>query len=127
VIPSTGSVRNSCIVNKENIMARITVEDCLDKVDNRFALIHLAAKRVRSLRKGADPLVVCKNEDIVTSLREIADGGVYQVKEPLDAQLTEGAEIDPAEAVLEQPVEGESEKAGGTAETPPEAVEEEKA
>jgi DNA-directed RNA polymerase subunit omega len=53
-------------------MARVTVEDCLRKVDNRFELIHLAAKRVRQLRKGAEPLVVCKNKDVVVSLREIA-------------------------------------------------------
>lgn len=62
-------------------MARITVEDCLGKVDNRFGLIHLAAKRVRQLRKGAEPLVVCKNKDIVVALREIAAGEVLQVKE----------------------------------------------
>lgn len=61
-------------------MARITVEDCLRRVDNRFALIHLAAKRVRQLRKGAEPLVVCKNKDTVTALREIAAGKVLQVK-----------------------------------------------
>ena len=52
-------------------MARITVEDCLEKADNRFGLIHLAAKRVRQLKKGAEPLVVCKNSDIVVALREI--------------------------------------------------------
>ena len=62
-------------------MARITVEDCLKKVDNRFGLIHLAAKRVRQLRKGSEPLVVCKNNDIVVSLREIAAGNVFQMKE----------------------------------------------
>jgi DNA-directed RNA polymerase omega subunit len=62
-------------------MARITVEDCLKQVDNRFGLIHLAAKRVRQLRKGAEPLVVSKNKDIVVSLREIAAGKVIQMKE----------------------------------------------
>lgn len=61
-------------------MARITVEDCLRKVDNRFRLIHLAAKRVRQLRKGAEPLYVCKNKDIVVSLREIAAGKVFPVE-----------------------------------------------
>ncbi|MDQ1333946.1 MAG: DNA-directed polymerase subunit omega [Thermodesulfobacteriota bacterium] len=59
-------------------MARITVEDCLDRVDNRFQLIHLAAKRVRQLKKGAEPTVVCKNKDIVVALREIAAGDVFQ-------------------------------------------------
>ncbi len=65
-------------------MARITVEDCLRKVDNRFRLIHLAAKRVRQLRKGAEPLYVCKNKDIVLSLREIAAGKVFPAE---DGQL----------------------------------------
>ena len=64
-------------------MARITVEDCLKKVDNRFGLIHLSAKRVRQLRKGVEPLVVCKNKDIVVSLREIAKGKVFQTDEDI--------------------------------------------
>ena len=59
-------------------MARITVEDCLQKVNNRFALIHMAAKRVRQLRKGAEPMVVSKNRDVVISLREIASGNVVK-------------------------------------------------
>jgi len=59
-------------------MARITVEDCLQKVNNRFALIHMAAKRVRQLRKGAEPMVVSKNRDVVISLREIAAGNVIK-------------------------------------------------
>jgi DNA-directed RNA polymerase subunit omega len=65
---------------EEVIMARITVEDCLQKVNNRFALIHLAAKRVRQLRKGNEPLVTAKNKDVVIALREIAGGLVL----PLD-------------------------------------------
>jgi len=60
-------------------MARITVEDCLKNVDNRFELIHLATKRIRQLRKGAEPLVVCKNKETVVSLREIAAGKVFAV------------------------------------------------
>jgi len=59
-------------------MARITVEDCLKHVNNRFALIHMAAKRVRQLRKGAEPTLVSKNKDIVVALREIAAGNVVQ-------------------------------------------------
>ncbi len=59
-------------------MARISVEDCLKKVDNRFELIHMSAKRVRQLRKGSEPLVICKNKDIVVSLREIAQGKVLK-------------------------------------------------
>ena len=54
-------------------MARVTIEDCLKNVDNRFTLVHLAAKRVRQVREGADLLVKSsKNEDVVTVLREIA-------------------------------------------------------
>ena len=59
-------------------MARITVEDCLKKVNNRFTLIHMAANRVRQLRKGAEPKIVSKNKDIVISLREIAAGHVIK-------------------------------------------------
>ena len=54
-------------------MARITIEDCLDQVSNRFLLIHMAAQRVRQLRDGAPPLVHApKNEMIVVALREVA-------------------------------------------------------
>jgi len=58
-------------------MARITVEDCLDKVDNRFELVHLAAMRTKQLRRGSALLVgTTENKDIVRSLREIAAGKV---------------------------------------------------
>ncbi|MFH0844116.1 MAG: DNA-directed RNA polymerase subunit omega [Pseudomonadota bacterium] len=62
-------------------MARVTVEDCLEKVNNRFALIHLAAKRVRQLRKGADPTILSKNKDVVVALREIAAGYIVKAEE----------------------------------------------
>ncbi len=58
-------------------MARITVEDCLKLVDNRFLLVHMVAKRVRQIREGSEYLVNSpKNEDIVVALREIAAGKV---------------------------------------------------
>lgn len=58
-------------------MARVTVEDCLDKVDNRFMLVMMAAKRVKQLYKGAQPLIESKNNrHVVTALREIAAGKV---------------------------------------------------
>lgn len=57
-------------------MARITVEDCLDNVSSRFELVLLASKRARQLLKGAKPLVVSDNRDIVVALREIAAGKV---------------------------------------------------
>jgi len=53
-------------------MARVTVEDCLDQVGNRFALVHAATKRTKQLYKGAKPKVECDNREIVVSLREIA-------------------------------------------------------
>ncbi|MGD9210581.1 MAG: DNA-directed RNA polymerase subunit omega [Desulfobacteraceae bacterium] len=60
-------------------MARITVEDCLKKVENRFQLVHMAARRVRQIREGAEYLVSSpKNEDIVVALREIAAGKVIE-------------------------------------------------
>lgn len=57
-------------------MARVTVEDCLEKVDNRFLLVMLASKRVKQLFKGAKPLIDNKsaNKNVVVSLREIAAG-----------------------------------------------------
>jgi DNA-directed RNA polymerase subunit omega len=55
-------------------MARVTVEDCLEKCENRFALVHIGIKRSKELCKGAAPLLKCKNREIVTSLREIAAG-----------------------------------------------------
>jgi DNA-directed RNA polymerase subunit omega len=58
-------------------MARVTVEDCLDKVENRFLLVMLASKRVKQLYKGAKPVVESKNNRLVVSaLREIAAGKV---------------------------------------------------
>ncbi len=70
-------------------MARITVEDCLQKVNNRFALIHMAAKRVRQLRKGVDPTVITKNRDVVTALREVAAGTVFKVEPVEEVHLSE--------------------------------------
>jgi DNA-directed RNA polymerase subunit omega len=57
-------------------MARITVEDCLKKINNRFALVMLAAKRTKQLLQGAKPLVNVDNREVVTALREIAAGKV---------------------------------------------------
>ncbi len=63
-------------------LARITVEDCLKQIPNRFLLVHMAAKRVRQIREGSEYLVYSpKNEDIVVSLREIAAGKVVIKKD----------------------------------------------
>ena len=53
-------------------MARITVEDCLQVVPNRFELVLSAARRAKQLLKGARPLVESGNKEVVTALREIA-------------------------------------------------------
>ena len=55
-------------------MARVTVEDCLEKVDNRFQLVLLASKRARQIAIGAEPLVEWENDKpTVVALREIAE------------------------------------------------------
>lgn len=63
-------------------MARITVEDCLEKVPNRFELVLLAAKRAKQLFGGARPLIETDNREIVTALREIAAGKVRKSSSP---------------------------------------------
>ena len=60
-------------------MARITVEDCLQKVNNRFALVKLAVKRTKQLVEGAPPLVKADNKEIIIALREIAQGKIRMV------------------------------------------------
>ncbi len=57
-------------------MARITVEDCQERVDNRFLLVQMAIKRVKQYREGYEPLVVTRNKEAVTALREIAHGKI---------------------------------------------------
>ncbi|MDJ0723186.1 MAG: DNA-directed RNA polymerase subunit omega [Desulfobacterales bacterium] len=67
-------------------MARITIEDCLRKIPNRFMLVNLVAQRVRQIREGSEYLVSSpKNEDIVISLREVAAGKVALLPPPEDA------------------------------------------
>ncbi len=57
-------------------MARVTVEDCLEQIPNRFELVLAAARRAKQLLKGARPLVESDNKEVVTALREIAAGKV---------------------------------------------------
>ncbi len=66
-------------------MARVTVEDCLEREENRFALVVLASQRTRSLMKGMAPLVHSKNKAAVTALREIAASKVHYDRPSLDA------------------------------------------
>ncbi len=86
-------------------MARITVEDCLDKVDNRFELVMVASKRARQIQTGGkDPMVSVDNDKpTVIALREIADNHVdasILVEKP-SVELEE-VEEEMAEAVAEQ-------------------------
>ena len=63
-------------------MARITIEDCLKRVPNRYQLVNITANRVRQIREGSEYLVSSpKNEDIVVALREIAAGKIGIEKE----------------------------------------------
>jgi DNA-directed RNA polymerase subunit omega len=75
-------------------MARITVEDCLEVVENRFELVLMATKRARQLSKGAQPLVESDNDKpTVTALREIASNKITQeLLAQIDRQERERAE-----------------------------------
>ncbi len=56
-------------------MARITIEDCINQVPNRFNLVQMAAIRTKQLKRGAKPLVDAEeNKEVVVALREIAAG-----------------------------------------------------
>ena len=69
-------------------MARITVEDCLEKLDNRFQLVLVATKRARQIARGATPLLDDEDDKpTVIALREIAEGLVDATI--LDAEVTE--------------------------------------
>ncbi len=86
-------------------MARVTVEDCLSNVDNRFQLVLVATKRARQISLGSEPFVDEENDKpTVIALREIADGLVTReildekVEEPvLEAVVTEEAASEPTE------------------------------
>ena len=88
-------------------MARITVEDCLTRENNRFALVQLASKRTKQLLTGATPQTSeRKNKAVVTALREIADG-VVRFMSPEEAKLFEEQKAQELEA---QRIAGEAEK-----------------
>ena len=86
-------------------MARITVEDCLENVENRFELVMLASRRARSLRRfGNDPLVPEENDKpTVLALREIAEGLVDAsiLNEPTQEE-TEALALSAVQEGLEQ-------------------------
>ena len=83
-------------------MARITIEDCIEKVPNRFQLVQMTAIRAKQLKKGATPLVQNEeNKEVVVALREIAAGLVRPDQSPLGVDLSP-AEDDVAESPVEQ-------------------------
>ncbi len=67
-------------------MARVSVEDCLEKVPNRFALVSLAAARTKQLYKGSKPRVRSENKEVVVALREVAAGKVRSKKSLPESQ-----------------------------------------
>ena len=71
-------------------MARITVEDCQERVDNRFLLVQMAIKRVRQYREGYDALIDSTNKEAVTALREIAAGKIMPEDMDMYKPLPEG-------------------------------------
>lgn len=77
-------------------MARVTVEDSLEKLNNRFALVLLVAKRAKQLLKGATPTLTSSkdNKYIVTSLREVASGNISFEVSHDDAAFTKDIEAD---------------------------------
>ena len=76
-------------------MARITVEDCQERVNNRFLLVQMTIKRVLQYREGYEPLLETRNKEVVTALREIAAGKVlpddmqYYTPLPVGATLAD--------------------------------------
>jgi len=104
-------------------MARITIEDCIEQIPNRFKLVQMAAIRAKQLKRGAVAYVEKENKEVVTALREIAAGIVKpdELAEPvipatnegLEAISTDGAEsgveasdlVEEAPAAPEEPTE----------------------
>ena len=81
-------------------MARITVEDCLDNIENIFEMVLVAAKRARRIAHGADPMVELENDKpTVIALREIADGLVTpaileEIEQPATDELLQQETLD---------------------------------
>lgn len=76
-------------------MARVSIEDCLEFIENRFALVSVASDRTRQLMSGKTPVVKTKNKEAVTALREIAEGLVITVNP--DATLNPEAALKDSE------------------------------
>jgi DNA-directed RNA polymerase subunit omega len=82
-------------------MARITVEDCLERQSNRFALVRLASRRAKQLLSGDIPVIDTKgNKAIVSALREIADGRVRFRRADIEGDGELDGEQAPADATI---------------------------
>lgn len=86
-------------------MARVSIEDCLDVLENRFALVTVAAARTRQLMNGEEALVKSKNKFAVTALREIAEG-VIQAQIPEELGEVTRQKLKPNAAVIGSGSEG---------------------
>ena len=90
-------------------MARITVEDCLDNVNNRFDLVLLATKRARQIAEGVEPLLPMDNDKpTVVALREIADGLITHENVDPEPEAEE-PELDLEQALAEELAAGAQE------------------
>lgn len=85
-------------------MARVTVEDCLDHVDNRFELVLLASKRARQLTAGKEATLEWENDKpTVMALREISEGNItVKILEEMAAAEKAAREAAEAEAAMEE-------------------------
>ena len=109
-------------------MARVTVEDCLEKIDNRFRLIMVASKRARHIATGTDPLVEWENDKpTVVALREIAESLVTEdylkedimQKESEELLSEEIEEVDAVAAALRAEIGRELNQVESAPTTPP--------
>ena len=102
-------------------MARVTVEDCLDNVDNRFQLVLVATKRARQIANGKEPMVEWENDKpTVVALREIADGLVTRdiLKQVEEVEVVEEEVLVEAEPAAETAAQPSDEIIEATAENP---------
>ena len=100
-------------------MARVTVEDCVDKVTNRFELVLFAAHRARGMSAGAELLVERDNDkNPVVALREIADEKLVpnEVREDLIGSLQKQVDVDEPEEDVVAPVAAPSDVASSSQE-----------
>ena len=77
-------------------MARVSIEDCLEHMENRFALVSVAADRARQLMDGSTPRVDSRNREGVTALREIAEGFIEARMSIVPQAPVETAPVEPA-------------------------------